>query len=148
MCRLPKFAFVTFFSIFLSGTLAAGYEVSQSELRQLVLTKQSVSLASIFDRVRSEVQADPVDARAFDLNGIYYCVMAIMPDGQLVSIIVEGKTGQFLAASSEKAREVRAFARYNRASPTRDRVEDNGYRSELERQQSANNLGYSGVKQN
>lgn len=89
--------------LFMTEAYANGREISQSELRNLVASGRSVTLDSVFSRIRNDTGGDPVDVRAFSLEDVYYKVMVVMPNGKLVSIVVEAQSGRFLPPQSYKA---------------------------------------------
>jgi hypothetical protein len=100
--------------LLLLPALAAGgagaRELGQDELRRLSASGVTADMAKVLAMVRREVRGEPMDLRAFDLDGIFYQVIVMRPDGRMVSVVVDARTGRFVPANSRAARAVRAEA--------------------------------------
>ncbi len=94
---------------------AAGVrELNRSELRRNVKSGQYLGLSQLLEFIEKSVNGDLIDVRAFDADGIIYRVLIMTPAGKLASVIVDAKTGKFLANNSSRAVEVRELASSSR----------------------------------
>jgi len=97
-----------------SASLAEVRELSGAELRASVAAGQSRSLSSIIEMVGRRVEGELVDARAYDVGGVYYRLLLKTPDGKLVSAIIEARTGAFMSGQSSVARDLAQATRTER----------------------------------
>lgn len=86
-------------------------ELDQDELRQNVEAGRSLALAKILEMISKSVDGDPVDVRAFDVDGIVYRILLMMPGGKLASVVVDAATGKFLPANSSRVKVVSKAAK-------------------------------------
>lgn len=105
---LPAFCLLVLPALAAGG--AAARELGQDELRRLSASGASADMAAVLDMVRREVRGEPMDVRAFDIGGVYYQVIVMRPDGRMVSVVVDARTGRFVPSNARAAREVRAEA--------------------------------------
>jgi hypothetical protein len=82
---------------------AAVTELGQSALRKNVKSGQYVSLGDIFAMIEASIEGELIDIRAFDADGLVYRVLIMLPDGKIVSMVVDAVTGEFLPPKSERA---------------------------------------------
>jgi hypothetical protein len=103
-------------AIFLGASpgLAEVRELSGAELRASVATGESQSLSSIIEMVGRRVEGELVDARAYEVGGVYYRILLKTPDGKLVSAIVDARSGAFMSGRSSVARDLAQAARSER----------------------------------
>ncbi|MCX7646522.1 MAG: hypothetical protein N2Z62_14665 [Rhodobacteraceae bacterium] len=96
------------------SALAAGgagaRELGQDELRRLAASGATADMAAMLDMVRREVRGEPMDLRAFDIGAVYYQVIVMRPDGRMVSVVVDARTGRFVPPEARAAQQVRAEA--------------------------------------
>jgi hypothetical protein len=104
---------------------AAGAELDQSELRSMVTSGQAVTTDSVFRQIRQDMDGEPVDLRAFDVDGVYFRVLVKLLDGRIVSVVVDATTGDYVSPRSAKAREVRELAHEAPGSNGRGNVNAN-----------------------
>jgi len=95
---------------------ASARELSQAELRENVESGDSLSLARVLNVVQKSVDGKFVDARAFEIDGIFYRVLVMLPSGKLASVVVDAKTGKLLPGNSARAKDIRQAARKTSAS--------------------------------
>lgn len=86
-------------------------ELSQEEIRRVVASNNSLSPRIILDKVRKRVVGEIVDVRVFDVNGICFRVLLVLPSGKLASVVVDAATGDLLAGNSQRAKTVTKSAR-------------------------------------
>lgn len=110
MLRVVYLAFLLSCALPAGKAFADGQEIGPSQLRKLVSSGRSVSVETVFKTIRETLGGDPIDARAFDIDGIFYCVMVMMPDGKLISVIVDASSGELIPSDSGRAKAVRELA--------------------------------------
>lgn len=91
-----------------SALAAPLHEVSPSELRRHVDRGHSRPLRGILDQVGKSVGGRALDVRAFADDQLYYRVVLMLPDGKLVSVVVNAETGQTMGRNSTTARAIGA----------------------------------------
>jgi hypothetical protein len=85
-------------------------EIDASELRKIVNAGGTLSLKSVVASVAAATGAEPIEARAFELDGIYYRIVLKKPDGSLISIVMDAGTGKQVTANSAIGRELKKAA--------------------------------------
>ncbi len=93
------------------AAFAAPQELSQQQLRQSVATGRSLGLQRVLDGVARAEPGKTVDVRAFDAGGVYFHVLVMKPNGQLVSVVVDAASGHIASSGSALAKEVRNAAK-------------------------------------
>lgn len=86
-------------------------EIGQTELRSRVSSGKSMSVNRILSRMRNRIDGEIIDVRAFDVNGVYYRMMIMKPNGRIGSLVVSGETGRAVPASSKISAAVEAAAK-------------------------------------
>lgn len=81
-------------------------EISSAELRAIVSSGQSISLKSVVASLARSTQAQPLEARAFEADGVFYRVVLKQEDGTLFSVIIDGATGKRVKADSAVGKSV------------------------------------------
>lgn len=96
----------------LAGTVAGAAirEISQSDLRRIVSAGEAIGLRSVVASVAAATGAEPIEARAFELDGVYYRIVLKRSDGSLVSVIIDAATGQQVKSASPVGRQVSGAA--------------------------------------
>lgn len=109
-----KYAWVLFLGVLLvlSGPLHAltVREIGAAELRKIVSAGQTVSLKAAVTAVAAATKAEPIEARAFEADGIFYRIVLKRSDGTLISVIIDALTGEQVKAGSAIGQEVSAAA--------------------------------------
>jgi uncharacterized membrane protein YgcG len=109
-----KYAWVLFVGVLLVLTGPAMAvtvrEIGASELRKIVSAGDTISLKAAVAAVAKSVQADPIEARAFEADGIFYRIVLKQADGTLISVIIDAKTGAQVKSGSAIGKEVSAAA--------------------------------------
>lgn len=87
----------------LSGPAASSTvrEIGAQELRKIVDAGGTLSLKSVVASLNASTGAQPIEARAFELNGVFYRIVLKRPDGTLISIIIDASTGRQVKLNSE-----------------------------------------------
>jgi hypothetical protein len=86
----------------LSGPAASATvrEIGATELRKIVSAGGTLSLKSVVASLNASTGAEPIEARAFALDGVFYRIVLKRPDGTLISIIIDAQTGQQVKSNS------------------------------------------------
>jgi len=90
---------------------AATRELGQSELRQATASGDTISLKRVIDGAAKIVGGTPVDARAFESGDIFYRILVKKPNGRIVSVIVNARTGKSVSKNSSIGRQISAAAK-------------------------------------
>lgn len=85
-------------------------EMSGSELRKIVNAGQAVSLKRAIDAVTKSLGGEPIEARAFDADGVFYRIVMKQKNGTLVSIIIDAETGREVSKNSSLGKDISAAA--------------------------------------
>ena len=85
-------------------------EMSGSELRKIVSAGQAVSLKRAIDAVSKSMGGEPIEARAFDADGVFYLIVMKRPNGTLFTIIIDAETGKQVSKNSPLSKEISAAA--------------------------------------
>jgi hypothetical protein len=89
---------------------AAVRELSATELRKIVTAGDAVSLKRAIDAVSRSVGGEPIEARAFEADGVFYRIVVKRSNGKLVSLIIDAGTGREVSKESSIGREISAAA--------------------------------------
>ena len=100
-------------SVFAVPADAQVRELERSELRENVRSGKSMSMSRLMGVISARVDAEVVDVRGFEGDGIYYRVLLKRPNGKLSIAIVDARTGRFMSGRSTAAQEVMAAAKEN-----------------------------------
>jgi hypothetical protein len=86
----------------LSGPAASSTvrEIGAPELRKIVRAGGTLSLKSVVASLNATTGAQPIEARAFELDGVFYRIVLKRPDGTLISIIIDAQTGRQVMSNS------------------------------------------------
>ncbi len=101
-------------SVFAVPADAQVRELERSELRENVRSGKSMSMSRLLGVISSRVDAEVVDVRGFEGDGVYYRVILKRPNGKLSVAIVDARTGRFMSGRSSVAQDVMAAARENK----------------------------------
>ena len=82
---------------------AAAREMSGTELRDAVASGRTLGLGALLSRVPSAAAGDLVDARAFEDGDVYVRLLIKRPDGKLVAVLFDGRSGQIVSPRSDVA---------------------------------------------
>lgn len=112
MTMMPRHALLLAVLLALAGPVsgATAREVSASELRKIVSAGGMLSLKAVVASVASSTGAEPIEARAFELDDIYYRVVLKRANGSLISVVINAQTGEQVGANSSVGRQVREAA--------------------------------------
>ena len=91
--------------------LAAARELDQSELRQASAAGNTISLKRAIDSISAQIGGKAVDARAFEAGDVFYRIVVKKPNGKIVSVIVNARTGASVAGNSSVGRQISAAAK-------------------------------------
>ncbi len=72
---------------------AAARELKQAELRMATASGGAIRLKKVIKGVEKAFGGTPVDARAFRADQVYYRILVKKPNGKIISVIVNAKTG-------------------------------------------------------
>lgn len=109
---MPRSALLLPVLLALAGPVAGQSvrEIGASELRKIVNAGETLSLKSVVASVAAATGAEPIEARAFELDGVYYRIVLKQPDGSLISIVIDAGTGKQVRANSAIGRELKKAA--------------------------------------
>lgn len=110
MRSLSVLFLAVFVALTASGCGAAVREISGSELRKIVKAGEAVSLKRAIEAVEASLGGVPIEARAFDAEGVFYRIVMKRPNGTLFSIIIDAGTGREVAKDSPVGKEISAAA--------------------------------------
>ena len=86
-------------------------EVDAAELRGIVAAGNAISLKRVIDQVAKTNDGEPIEARAFAADDVFYRIVLKRNDGSLVSVIINARTGEPVTTKSEMGRLVTTAAR-------------------------------------
>lgn len=90
---------------------AAVEEIDQRGLRQAVAVSRALPFASIIEDVLERMDGDLIEVRAFEDDRVYYRVLVLNRNGQVVSAVLDAASGRFLSIESQKAKAIQLVAR-------------------------------------
>ena len=90
----------------LPARAAPPHEMSRAELRDAISAGQLVNPRQAMETVQQWEKGQSLDIRAFSAHGVYYRVLVKRPDGQLVVVVLNARTGHALPPTSTTAQEV------------------------------------------
>ncbi|WP_171241270.1 PepSY domain-containing protein [Ruegeria sp. HKCCA5491] len=92
---------------------AAPRELKHSELRKVTRSGGAIRLKNVIKGVEKIIGGTPVDARAFQADGVYYRILVKKPNGSIISVIVDAKTGVVVPNKSRVGQQIKEAARSN-----------------------------------
>jgi hypothetical protein len=93
-------------------------EIGAAELRKMVKAGETISLKSLVTSVARSTEAEPIEARAFYTDGVFYRVVMKRPDGTLISMVFDATNGKQITPTSSVGKKVRDAAVANMAGKT------------------------------
>ena len=110
-----KFVIVCLFGVYGMQTpaMADVRELSRAEIRDNVRSGQSLSLSQLMQSISARTNAEVVDVRAFEGDGIFYRVLLKKANGKLTVAIVDARNGKFMSSRSNVVKDVMVAARSN-----------------------------------
>lgn len=92
--------------------LASGMrELDGADLRRVVHEQGMLGLKQVIQSVSRQTGGEPVEARAFQADSVFYRIVLKLDDGSLVSLIIDARTGAQVAKGSAIGKEVAAAAK-------------------------------------
>lgn len=85
-------------------------EISASELRKIVSAGDAVSLKRAISAVSKTLGGEPIEARAFDAEGVFYRIVMKRSNGTLFSVIIDAETGRQVSKNSSIGKQISAAA--------------------------------------
>jgi hypothetical protein len=85
-------------------------ELDGAELRRVVREDDLLGLKQVIAAVAEQTGGEPVEARAFEADGVFYRIVLKKADGALISIIIDALTGKQVAKGSSLGKEIAAAA--------------------------------------
>lgn len=80
--------------------------VPPEELRDFQTTEGGLNLKQAMIAVASKLDGQPVDARAFQADRIYYRILVKTSEGRLVSVILDAQSGKQVSSKSRAGQEI------------------------------------------
>ncbi|WP_210092777.1 hypothetical protein [Ruegeria sp. HKCCSP346] len=96
---------------------AAARELKQAELRKATSSGQAIRLKKVIKGVERVFGGTPVNARAFQTDEVYYRILVKKPNGKIISVIVNAKTGVVVPNRSSVGRQVTEAAKTAPGNP-------------------------------
>ena len=94
-----------------SPSLAATVrELDAAELRQAARSGDLISLKQVIEAVAKSTGGEPIEARAFAVEDVFYRIVLKKPDGSVISIIINARTGEQVGKNSAIGRDLAAAA--------------------------------------
>jgi hypothetical protein len=122
-------------------------EINASELRRIVSAGGAVSLKRAIDAVSAARGGEPIEARAFDLGGVFYRIVLKRPNGALVSVIIDAETGREVSKSSSIGEQITTAAGTG-AKAAKGKSQAAGAKASGESKGNSGNSGNGGGKGN
>lgn len=85
-------------------------ELDAAELRQVARSGEVLSLKRVIESVAKATGGEPIEARAFERNDIFYRIVLKKANGSVVSVIINARTGEQVGRNSAIGRDVAAAA--------------------------------------
>ncbi|KAF0114801.1 MAG: hypothetical protein FD150_1344 [Rhodobacteraceae bacterium] len=85
-------------------------ELDGAELRRVVREGDLLGLKQVISSVARQTEGEPVEARAFEADGVFYRIVLKTTDGSLISMIIDAKTGKQVAKGSAVGKQIVAAA--------------------------------------
>lgn len=90
---------------------ATARELDAAELRQISRSGQVMTLKRVIDSVAKANGGTPIEARAFELEDVFYRIVLKKANGTVVSIIINARTGEQVGKNSSVGRQLAAAAK-------------------------------------
>ena len=94
-----------------SSHAATARELDAAELRQISRSGQVMTLKRVIDSVAKANGGTPIEARAFELEDVFYRIVLKKANGTVVSIIINARTGEQVGKNSSVGRQLAAAAK-------------------------------------
>ncbi len=85
-------------------------ELDATELRQITRGGKIMTLKRVIDSVAKSTGGEPIEARAFALEDVFYRIVLKKANGSVISVIVNARTGEQIGKNSALGRQVSAAA--------------------------------------
>ncbi len=85
-------------------------ELDAAELRQAARSGDMISLKRVIESVAKSTGGEPIEARAFEIEDVFYRIVLKKPNGTVISIIINARTGEQVGKNSALGRELAAAA--------------------------------------
>ena len=118
-------------------------ELDGAELRRVVREDDLLGLKQVIASLARQTGGEPVEARAFASDGVFYRVVLKTSDGSLISIIIDARTGEQVAKGSALGKEIVAAAKTDTKSGA-EKSEDAKSKSNAGGNGNGNGNGNSG----
>jgi hypothetical protein len=92
------------------GQAATVRELDAAELRQAARAGDIISLKRVIEAVTTSTGGEPLEARAFEIDELYYRIVMKRPNGTIVSVIINARTGEQVSKGSSVGRQVASAA--------------------------------------
>jgi len=90
-----------------SPSLAATVrELDASELRQAARSGDVLSLKRVIESVAKSTGGEPIEARAFEVDDIFYRIVLKKANGSVISVIINARTGEQVGKNSAIGRDL------------------------------------------
>jgi hypothetical protein len=76
------------------GQAATVRELDAAELRQAARSGDLISLKRAIEAVAKSTGGEPIEARAFEIEELYYRIVLKKPNGAVISVILNARTGE------------------------------------------------------
>lgn len=103
-------AFLSMLAIAGPSFAATMRELDSSELRQITRGGEIMTLKRVIDSVAKSTGGEPIEARAFQLEDVFYRIVLKKANGSVISIIVNARTGQQIGKNTAVGRQLAAAA--------------------------------------
>jgi hypothetical protein len=92
------------------GLAATVRELDAAELRQAARSGDLISLKRVIEAVAKSTGGEPIEARAFAVEDVFYRIVLKKTDGSIISIIINARTGEQVGKNSAIGRDLAAAA--------------------------------------
>ncbi|RYE38068.1 MAG: hypothetical protein EOP21_12860, partial [Hyphomicrobiales bacterium] len=106
----PALILLTMLALSGPGQAATVRELDAAELRQATKAGDIISLKRAIEAVAKSTGGEPLEARAFEIDAVYYRIVLKRPNGKIVSVIVNALTGEQVSKGSSVGRQLSAAA--------------------------------------
>jgi hypothetical protein len=91
-------------------------ELDGADLRRVVREEGMISLKEVIQSLSRQTGGEPVEARAFQDESVFYRIVLKMVDGSVISIIIDAKTGEQVPKGSAIGKDVAAAVKSGASS--------------------------------
>jgi hypothetical protein len=92
------------------GQASTVRELDAAELRRATQEGDLISLKSVIEAVAKSTGGQPLEVRAFEAGEFYYRMVLKTPNGEVVSVIINARTGEQIPKTSAVGRQVASAA--------------------------------------